>query len=262
MPTAALEREGDSLVLSLIFVVVMFAFGVVGALVSSRMPDNPVGWLFLSLAVLEGAYELAYGYTHYSLGVTALPATAYAAWFADWSSPLSPALIGVAFLLFPDGRLLSRRWRPAAWLCVVAIVPVLAHYALAPGPITEFPSIDNPVGVAGAGFLRDLSPDLFIAAILGSAAVAVLQRLRRSRGVEREQLKWFALAAAMIPTFLVLGALGSAMSSGEEGMADYVAGFVFAVILWGCPSPPGSRSCATGSTTSTWSSTARWSTAG
>ncbi|MDQ3610147.1 MAG: hypothetical protein M4D85_00830 [Actinomycetota bacterium] len=236
VPAAALEREGDVLLLSLSFVLVLLAFGLVGALVASRLPANPIGWLFLVLWVIEGAYELAYGYTHYSLAVEALPMTAYTAWFANWSSVTSPAFIGLAILLFPDGRLLSRRWRPAAWLCVLAVVPVLAQSVLGPGPLIEFPRVRNPLGVDQLAWLADVPTEPLFLAVLACAAAALIVRFRRSHGVERQQVKWFAWAAAMIPIFLLVGGVASKVSgSTEDSTADYIAGFVFAAILAGLP---------------------------
>ena len=234
VPAVELEITGGSFALSLMFALVLMVFGAVGTVVASRMPANPIGWLFLGLAVIEGFYELAYGYTHYSLAVATQPATTYTAWFADWVSVASPGLIGLAFLLFPTGRLLSRRWRPVAWVCGLAMVPVVAHYALAPGPIDEFPSLDNPLGWEPARFVGELDPDLFIVPILGCAVVAVLVRLRRSRGVERQQLKWFAWSAALIAGFLPVGTVAAALDVDGE-TAEYVAGFVFAVLLCGLP---------------------------
>lgn len=234
VPSEALEAEGDSLLLSLSFVLVTLVFGLVGAVVATRIASNPIGWLFLGLWLINSVFELAYGYTHYSLAVDTLPASTWMAWLASWSSPLSPALIGLAFLLFPDGRLLSARWRPVGWLCALAVVPPVARYALVPGPIEEFPTITNPVGVESAGFLRDLPPGPFFVLILGCTVIATIVRFRRSHGVERQQLKWFAWAAALIPGFLVFGAVASAVG-GDETTGEYVAGFVFAVIMCGLP---------------------------
>jgi len=199
------------------------------------MPANPIGWLFLALALIQGCYELAYGYTHYSLAADALPAERWTAWFANWSSPVSPALLGLAFLLFPDGRLLSRRWRPAAWLCVVAILPVVAQHALTPGPITEFPALQSPAGVSTAGFLRDLPVDAAFILIFIATIASVVARFRRSRGVERQQLKWFAWSAGFMTGFLVFSTVAAAATGGAAGTADYVAGFLFSLVLCGLP---------------------------
>ena len=236
VPASALEREGETRFLSVTYALILLVFGLVGAVVTSRMPANPIGWLFLALAMIEGTYELASGYTHYSLAVEPLPGTVYVAWFADWSSLPSPALIGLAFLLFPDGHLLSRRWRPVAWFCVLAVLPAVAHYALAPGPIDEFRSLNNPFGMEGAAFLQDINPDVFITMSLVGAVVAVVARLRRSAGVERQQLKWFAWSACLMAGFLPVAAIAATLAgAGDDGTADYVAGFVFAVLLCGLP---------------------------
>lgn len=235
VPARALEREGESLFLSAAYALVLLVFGLVGATVASRMPSNPIGWLFLGLALIDGAYELAAGYTHYSLGVTALPATEYVAWYANWSSLPSPALIALAFLLFPDGRLLSQRWRPVAWFCVLAVVPVIAHYAVVPGPIGDFPSLQNPLGFDRARFLEDVEPDVLIVPILLSAVLAVIVRLRRSRGVERQQLKWFAWSGGLVAAFLPVGSALAALAGASNETAEYLAGFVFALLLCGLP---------------------------
>ena len=118
VPAGVLERDGDSLALSALFVVVLLVFGLVGAVVATRLPRNPIGWLFLVLALLNGVYELAYGYAYYTLEVDpgALPGAAWAAWVSNWTSPLSPPFLIAALLLFPDGRPPTPRWR---WVAVV-----------------------------------------------------------------------------------------------------------------------------------------------
>jgi len=239
VPAEALALEGDSLWLSLSFVVVLLAFALVGAVVAQHQPRNPVGWLFLGLGLIEGSFELAYGYTHYSLAVTSLPGTSWTAWFSNWSSPLSPALIGLAFLLFPDGRLLSRRWRAAVWFCVLGIAPVFATYALAPGPVAEFPSVRNPAGVDGLGFLRDTPVDVFIVAILLLAVASIVVRLRRSVGVEHQQVKWFAWSGGLVVGFLIISSVAAVLVEGDDGLAGQIAGQVFAVILCGLPASAG-----------------------
>ncbi len=237
VPAAALTAEDDSFWLSLLFVLVLGVFGLVGLVVAHHQPQNPVGWLFLGLAMVNGAFEVTYGYAHYSLAVSPLPGTSWAAWFSDWSSPVSPALIALAVLVFPDGRLVSSQWRPAVWFSVLGIVPVVASYALLPGPLTEFPSVENPAGVEALDFLRDTPVDLLIALILLLATVSIIVRLRRSRGVERQQVKWFAWAGGMIVGFLLLSPVAVAIGGAElEGSAaDKVTGLVFAVILAGLP---------------------------
>ena len=81
VPDAVLERQNTSFSLSLAFMPVLLVFAVIGAVVASRMPRNPIGWLFLALAQIQGLYALAFGYAHYAVSVDpGLPAAEYAAW--------------------------------------------------------------------------------------------------------------------------------------------------------------------------------------
>jgi len=101
----------------------MLSFPTVGALVASRRPQNPIGWLFCAVGVPLGLSSFAWGYAAYAL-VTApgsLPGAEVMASLASWLFlPAIFAIPPLLFLLFPDGRLLSRRWRPAVWLAVAA----------------------------------------------------------------------------------------------------------------------------------------------
>jgi hypothetical protein len=100
-------------------------------------------------------------------------------------------------LLFPDGRLPMPRWRPFAWLVVAAVVVGSIATALSPGPIGGLGALSNPLGIEGAPNLSD-SVEVVVFAITLAAAASLLVRLRRSRGVERQQIKWFAYAAAVL----------------------------------------------------------------
>jgi hypothetical protein len=104
-------------------------------------------------------------------------------------------------VLFPDGRPPSRRWRTVGWLAVLAMALLVVGYAFAPGPLEDYPRVDNPLGVDP---LRDLLEGflfigfpLFALSALASMA-SLLVRFRRSQGVERQQLKWMAAAAALV----------------------------------------------------------------
>jgi hypothetical protein len=130
------------------------------------------------------------------------PVPAALLWFANWIFvwgffPLVTALL----LLFPDGRLPSRRWRPVAALIALALGCLTVGYAFEPGELDSYPRANNVLGVGGAlgdviDALQDLGYPLFALAAIGSAA-ALVTRFRRSRGVERQQLKWMAAAAAL-----------------------------------------------------------------
>ena len=237
VPSEALERADNSFVLSALFAAILLVFGLVGALVASRLPRNPIGWLFIALALIEGVYELAFGYTHYALHADpgALPGAEWVAWVSNWTGPLSPMLIVAALLLFPDGRPPTPRWRWVLWLCVPQVALTLMQFALAPGPLDEFRSLDNPVGVDGAPWLADINSEPFISVLVMAAAAALVVRFRRSSGVERQQVKWFAFAAGLMAAFLVVGGLAQSVVGDENTEDSIAAGFVFAAFIAGVP---------------------------
>jgi hypothetical protein len=192
------------------FISLQLAFSTVGALVASRRPNNPIGWLFCFEGValsLTGASE---EYASRALADPAfLPLGELAAWVATWagSAPILGPLIFV-FLLFPDGRLPSRRWLAVSLLAGVGLALALLVTAFAPGPLESSFEIDNPFGVRA---LRSVLPPLFapsffvILGTLFASVVSMALRLRRSRGQERQQLKWFASAAAILGIAFVVG---------------------------------------------------------
>jgi hypothetical protein len=231
VPAGTLERADNSVALSGVFAVILLVFGLVGALVASRMPANPIGWLFLVLALIEGVYELAFGATHYTLHASpgALPSAEWTAWVASWTSPLSPPFLVAVLLLFPDGRPPTPRWRIVLWLCAPLLAFTVVGYAFAPGPFEEFPSLTNPVGIEGVGG----ASDPFVFAFMVAAAAALVVRFRRSHGVERQQVKWLAYAAAMMAAFLVASSLAVKVAGADED--SIAAGFVFAACIAGVP---------------------------
>ena len=109
-------------------------------------------------------------------------------------------------LLFPDGRPPSPRWRPVVWVAAGTIVLGTLSLALAPGPLDNYPSVDNPFGVDGArGIFETLlsAGALVVVVTLLAGIASLVDRYRRSRGTERQQLKWFAYGAAMPPLALL-----------------------------------------------------------
>jgi hypothetical protein len=112
--------------------------------------------------------------------------------------PLGAMLV---MLLFPTGQLPSRPWRPVVWATVAATAVVVVAMALTPGPVEYFPDLQNPLGLAGAGPALDLVVKAgFLVMVVGvfAAAGSLIARWRRTQGVERQQLKWLAYAAAML----------------------------------------------------------------
>jgi hypothetical protein len=187
---------GDLLILA-----PFLAFTIVGALIASRRPENPIGWiclvagLFWTLIVLDGQY-IAYALA--TTGVLPLPAAvALNQWL--WVPPVGLLSIYL-ILLFPDGKLPSRRWRPLAWFSGAVLIMVSLAIALTPGPLPDLEGVRNPFGLEGYPWIADASkviPVLMPLCAVASALSLVL-RYRRSGSEEREQIKWIALAGSFV----------------------------------------------------------------
>jgi len=172
-----------------LFTIELLVYPTVGALVASRRPQNPIGWIFCGIGFLDAAQTFALFYGDYSLAVWhgAFAGVKPMAWLSSWiSDPVD--LIGgtLLFLLFPNGRLLSSRWRPVMWMALCAGATLFVVYALIPGPLYTFPSITNPVGIGGAvgdilGMLQPIGLVVLLIALLASA-VSLILRLRRAKG--------------------------------------------------------------------------------
>ena len=175
--------------------VLLVLYGTLGALIASRRPQNLIGWIFCAMAVALGLLSAAYGYADYALYARddALPGGELAAWLANWL-PIAPVFVAPCFLflLFPDGRPASSRWRPIVWaVAAVAVVAILGG-ALDPGPLYSFPTVRNPLDLGEplgkvASVANDVTDFAAIPVFLVSLA-SMVARLRRARGRERLQL--------------------------------------------------------------------------
>ena len=183
------------------------AFMVVGALIVAHRPGNAIGWLFSAIALLAFTGQLASEYATYAYATRpgSLPGATLAAWYGSWPWWLVVALTLVFTpLLFPTGRLLSPRWRPVAWLAGVttAVLTALTSLRTELGTV-EDQVVANPIGVAAVGNPEKspMIPVLIVLlGVLATAAVgSLVLRFRRSRGEERQQLKWFTYASALLP---------------------------------------------------------------
>ena len=196
-------------VISIVFGLVGFlSFATLGALIVTRAKARRIGWLYcaIGLTVLVDSFSGNYAIVALVLAPNALPAGLAFAWIQTWSWILPAGLLVIFLpLLYPTGRLLSRRWRPVA-VCAIGLIgggTVLA--AIAPGPLAnhllDLPvTIANPLGVAAlvpAGGIVDPPLSLLLLLLVLSSAASLLLRLRRSRGEEREQLKLFTYATAL-----------------------------------------------------------------
>ena len=171
-------------------------FSSVGAVVASRRPENPVGWLLCLLGIGFGIGHSSSQYAIYALLARpeALPAGEAMAWISSWILPPIIGLQVFSFLLFPTGRLPGRGWRWLAWLTVAFIVAGVISSAFSFGANSGLGPVQNPLGKEG--FSRFYDAVLFVSSLLYVAvAYSLFVRLRRVGGVERQQIKWFAYAA-------------------------------------------------------------------
>jgi len=178
---------------------------IVGALIASRRPNSPIGWMFLAIAFVAAIPGIAVQYVVRDvLHPGSCPGPQRAAWVNNWLvTVIFPSgVVTFLFLLFPDGRFLSRRWRIFGWVAVVHAILFGVVNMFDPSPIqvrVHLPEFRNPVGIHGfpsangpAGAVGWLGGIL----ILAGAALSLVFRLRRSRGEERLQVKWFAYVVA------------------------------------------------------------------
>jgi hypothetical protein len=199
----------------------------VGALVTLRRPGNPIGPLLLVAGLSVFAWVSSSGYATYALAIRPdLPGGVIALWLSGWT-PLSYAFALLAFvpLLYPDGRFLSQRWRVIGWLAGALVVVQSVGVAFGRPVLQSGTSVGttspNPLAVAGlapidALFTRTLGVPLGFA-FLAISWAAVVIRFRRSRGVERLQIKWFLYAVGVVvvafATLFPLAFVGNVISS-------------------------------------------------
>ena len=218
------------------FVLATLSATTVGALLASRRPRHPVGWLLLGLGLPVALSGLATVYAYYGLMARpgALPAADWAALYHGVS--ILPALGALQFvlLLTPSGSLPSPRWRWWAWVAGGSAAVALATTLFLPFE-PPFQATPNPLDVPAAlvGVLRPLSNLAWILTALGLpvAAGSLLLRFRRARGVERQQLRWLVLAAAVAAALLAATALALSLGLLAPTGNDVLLGWVSAVVL-------------------------------
>ncbi len=188
--------------------VTTLAYATVGALITTRRPAHPVGWLFLG-AGLGGAAQLATGEFAAAFLAASGPsvAVAVAAWASSAFQLVVVGLLVCLLLLFPTGRPPSRRWWVLVWVVAAGVVLFSVGAGLAPARYEDFPGVENPFGItsleAVLKWIDGVGGVLFVAGFLGALASLVV-RFTRSRGLERQQLKWFVYAAGLGVAVLVL----------------------------------------------------------
>jgi hypothetical protein len=183
--------------------VLFLAFPIVGALVASRRPRNPIGWILLADGLLWMILAVTDSYLVYGVarpGSVPFPVTV-GALGNTWLWVPTVGLLGIyLILLFPDGQLPSRGWRPLALFSGAVIVLLSVAEGLAPGPLENQGGVRNPFGIEAlpwlVGVAQIITP-LLPLCILASAVSMVL-RFRRSRGEVRQQIKWVAFVTSLV----------------------------------------------------------------
>jgi signal transduction histidine kinase len=226
----------------------LLVFGVVGALLAARRSDNPIGWIFVSTAVVIGLSSVldgiqarlaAAGDSWEARGEAASTAARVLEWTEAWTwIPLIFVPIVFPLLLFPDGHLPSPRWRPFLWAALIGIPAFALSMSFDPA---NYPNgipvaIDPPAWIEALGF----ASFLLIAAVI-AGAVAVVTRFLRSHGTEREQIKWLAFggivgATCLAGAFIAGGVLTTLGIEADEGTP--VADALNTVILVGLTAIP------------------------
>jgi hypothetical protein len=207
----------------------------VGAVLASRRPRHPVGWLLLAFALSANASGVAEAYADYGLLARpgTLPAARYAALYLPITVVTALASLGFVLLLTPTGSFPSPRWR--WWARVTAAAPVISLLAitLAPRPFDQpYQGTENPFDLSGLrGVLLVIYQVAFavsnLAVLVGAASLVV--RFRRAGGTERQQLRWVALAAALVALGSVVILAAFAMGA-DPGLLGWVAGVYVAVL--------------------------------
>jgi hypothetical protein len=184
------------------------SFSVVGALIASHRPENPIGWIFLAVGFFYGLLSAGDEYAIYALLTNpgALALGAEASWLGQWIWAPGLGLILVFLpLLFPDGHPPSPRWRPVGWLGGLSIVLAVVSSTIVLWP-ERGPALvtgdESPSHVLDVVLLFAAVPMLFVAGL--GAVISLLVRFRRVREEERQQIKWFASAAALTLIWIIV----------------------------------------------------------
>jgi hypothetical protein len=201
----------------------------VGALVASRRPENPVGWLvcLYSLAISMSYFSSEYAIYALLAQPHSLPAGEVLVWISSWMLSVTVGVQVFSLLLFPTGRLPSWRWRWVAWLTVAVTLIGMISSAFSSGPLDGLGPIRNPLGMEGFSGVYDVVRSIMFPLLFLAVASSLFARLHRAVGVERQQLKWLAYAAATLTVGIILiiipGAIDTPPWFEWAGVAFFVA---------------------------------------
>jgi hypothetical protein len=211
--------------------ILQVATTTVAALILVRVPRQLVGWLLMATGVFYAVSILAavIAFAAYAVGPAGLLTAQWGGWFAFASSTVSGVTIVAIPFVFPDGRFTSPTVGRALFVFAAPALAVGMAMLLQPGRMLLVTFLDNPLGV-GPDLFGALPPVVLggIAAYIGApvviAAVSLTRRFRRSRGVERQQLKWFVASAIVMTTALIItGLFGFVLNDGVRDEWPLVA---------------------------------------
>jgi signal transduction histidine kinase len=209
------------------------AYGLVGLVIARREPRNPIGWILLAVwASVAFVFAFVGTYSQWaSLRDPSAPGAVFASWLGNWAwVPIFVLLLTYPLLLFPDGKLPSPRWRPVGWAVAILTVAWSMAFAFEQQDYTN--GVDQP---ATNPYVSQRSAPVFdaarvwisffVIAAFGACVAALVVRYRRSRGVEREQIRWLMFAGVLTVAWFMLP-----LDHGNGGVADFIQGFVLMLI--------------------------------
>jgi hypothetical protein len=188
-----------------------FTYAVAGWMIASRRPRNPIGWLFLVIAMSQAASAFSFVWSYIGLVVAPgqVPLADVASWMGVWLWAPGFMLVFGTMLVFPDGNLLSRRWRLVVWLLVLNLGVAMLPAMVASWPYRGLSLLYEPPPEAAADpaiavFLAASAISGLLMLPIGVAALAsVVLRYRRAPQLVRLQIRWFAAAGAVEVLVLV-----------------------------------------------------------
>ncbi len=226
LPFIAADSSSDAGT-DVVAAVALSGLAALGALIVARGDAPRMGWLFIAFPLTLVANIAAERYGGWwAQQRPGLALGEAAAWLSQWL--WVPGIFGTAVflpLLFPTGRLVSRRWRPVAWLGCLGLAVAILSEMLSPRDLDVGGAHANPLGVEGADVLGPVGTAMLAPAFLAAIASLVV-RLRRSRGVERQQLKWVVFAAAFLPVGMAIAVFDALVLGSEAGAGSTPVGDV------------------------------------
>ena len=204
-------------------------FGFVGALIVSQRPNNRIGWVLCGITLTTGLAVIAPSYGRADLvNNGSLPLGEFFSWLGAWTFAPTAGLVVALLLLFPSGTVAARRHRYAGLALVGIVCAGTALAMVTPGPVEGDAPPVNPLGLSSWAGPIDVATQVAGTA-LAFLAVALLidflYRFWRSRGAERQQFRWLALAAGAFPILFMLGLAIEANLTGERAFDPVVVVF-------------------------------------